>query len=232
MFVGLRGQMYQVHGVSGQVYNLIVDSRTLTDAMRMNARFVFLASGRCPLGVPGRGCWSHPGSYLQEIGVWTAAGDRLVIISGGYQQGFTNVTLNGYALEPGTASIPLSSLSLQFPSPFVSKLTVGNFHIEMHNSGRFINLNRVAVKQWSQLNNTHGLLGQTWRLKQAKGKDVNEVEGYLVRGRTESEHLKHSSTRLERETTWSTQHRQQQAGRVGKRIDQREQSTTGSSASE
>ncbi len=53
-----------------------------------------------------------------------------------------------------------------------------------------------------------------------------------VRGRTNSERLKHSSTRLERETTWSSQHRQQQAGRVAKRMDRREQSTTGSSASE
>ena len=179
MFVGLRGQTYQVHGLSGQVYNLIVDSREHNDTMRVNARFVHLSSGRCPAGAVAGSCWSHPGSYLQEVGVWTAAGDRLIIRSGDHQRGYANVTLNGFALRPGGALQQGNALSLLFSSSFVVQLTVGNFHLEMHNSDGFINLHSITIQQWSRLTGTHGLLGQTWRLQQPRGMDVKEVEGYV-----------------------------------------------------
>ena len=43
MFTGLLGQVYQVHGMDGAVYNLISEP-----ACQVNARFVFLSSGVCP----------------------------------------------------------------------------------------------------------------------------------------------------------------------------------------
>ena len=39
-FVGLRGQNYQVHGVSGDIYNIVSDAD-----LQYNSRFVFLNSG-------------------------------------------------------------------------------------------------------------------------------------------------------------------------------------------
>lgn len=95
-FAGLLGQQYQVHGVAGEVYNVISD-RT----MQMNSRFVFLDQGDCPIlnGRRANACWSHPGSYLGEIGIKTCGGDRLHIASGSAQHGFNSVTLNGRELE-------------------------------------------------------------------------------------------------------------------------------------
>jgi len=47
-FTGLRGQSYQVHGISGAVYNLIRD-----EYISLNSRFVFLTSPReCPTPCP------------------------------------------------------------------------------------------------------------------------------------------------------------------------------------
>jgi hypothetical protein len=43
MFIGLRGQKYQVHGLHDPVYSIISDV-----GIWMNARFMFLTSGRCP----------------------------------------------------------------------------------------------------------------------------------------------------------------------------------------
>ena len=60
-FVGLRGQSYQIHGLDGMVYNIITEQQC-----QVNARFVFLSSGQCPLveGVAGNDCWSHQALIL------------------------------------------------------------------------------------------------------------------------------------------------------------------------
>ena len=63
-FVGLSGQSYQVHGVSGEIYNIVSDVD-----LQYNSKFVFLNQGACPVvdGKKQKGCWSHPGSYLGEL---------------------------------------------------------------------------------------------------------------------------------------------------------------------
>ena len=71
-FVGLLGQSYQVHGIDGAVYSLIAERGLL-----VNARFRYLSSGRCPALASARNCWSHPGSYLGEVGAVSAEGGRL-----------------------------------------------------------------------------------------------------------------------------------------------------------
>jgi hypothetical protein len=47
-FVGLRGQSYQIHGVSGEIYNLVSDGD-----VQYNSRFVFLDQGECPRSTDG-----------------------------------------------------------------------------------------------------------------------------------------------------------------------------------
>ena len=66
-FVGLRGQLFQVHGIDGVVYNIISDP-----LFQLNARFAFLAESQsCPVmlstGMESDACWSQPGSYLSQL---------------------------------------------------------------------------------------------------------------------------------------------------------------------
>ena len=164
-FVGLRGQAYQVHGMDGAVYSLIVDrdttSQTGSGLLLVNARFRFLSSGRCPLIPSPTNCWSHPGSYLGELGVLSGTGDRLHVASGPWHAGFSLVELNDQPLSIGSSAV-LDGLTVQLPSAYRLQLTVGNFMLTIDNSDGFVNLAQLQVRQWSQLS-SHGLLGQTWR---------------------------------------------------------------------
>ena len=168
--MGLRGQSFQVHGIDGVVYNLVVDN-----GLFVNARFGFRASGRCPAVPEPTNCWSHPGSYLDEVGVVTAGGDKLHVASGGWNEGFRFVDLNGVNLSVGTHTraddfdaIMLSNYSL--------RLTVGNFELHLENSDYFINIVQLRVLEWSKLS-SHGLLGQTWRRPSKAGHQVADIEG-------------------------------------------------------
>jgi hypothetical protein len=174
MFVGLRGQRYQVHGVDGQVYSLIIDR-----GLRVNARFSYLAHGSCPDLPQPANCWSHPGSYIGDIGIWTAAGDRLVIHSGGAQAGFAAVTLNGRQLSASTADAQGQALVLRFSSAFTLSVSVGNFELSLENSDQFINVVGVRVLDWANLTVAHGLLGQTWRAGRRHGLQLPDVEGLI-----------------------------------------------------
>ena len=168
--MGLRGQSFQVHGIDGAVYNLIADHGLL-----VNARFRFRASGRCPAVTEPTNCWSHPGSYLDEVGVVTAGGDKLHVASGSWNEGFSFVALNGVNLSVGTHStadgfdaIVLSDYSL--------RLAVSNFELHLENSDYFINMVQMRVLEWSKLS-SHGLLGQTWRRPSKAGRQVPDIEG-------------------------------------------------------
>jgi len=158
-FVGLRGQSYQVHGVAGEVYNIVSDSD-----VQYNSRFVFLTAGDCPV-VEGKklpGCFSHPGSYLGELGLKTRTGDKIRIVAGPAAEGFAAVELNGRMLEIGEIvelSGELGSVSRINSHQTAVKVGVWDFVFE--NSDMFIN-QRVKVNDARSLR-SHGLLGQTWR---------------------------------------------------------------------
>ena len=247
MFVGLRGQRFQVHGVDGEVYNLIVDRQCggggggggsggeggksgsgsdsergsgssgggdsgsdggshtanttttdLTDSTTspttdattpttstphgltlVNARFRFLSSGRCPAAAgPTTACWSHPGSYLGEVGVVSCGGGRLHVVSGGWSDGWRSVTLNGRTLAVGSA-VTESGITVHVQSAYSLAVTTANFHLTLHNSDRFVNLAALTVEHWSELS-SHGLLGQTWRThtyEQAGSADTRHIQG-------------------------------------------------------
>jgi len=154
-FVGLRGQTYQIHGVDGDIYNIISDAN-----IQMNAKFVFLTTGQCPIidGAKATNCWSHPGQYLGQIGIKTNAGERILLQGGAYNRGFAGVTVNnrelgidqrvdlqnGFVMRNGTHGVSVQA------SAFL-------FYFE--NSDMFIN-QRTNVNDWTAIN-AHGLLGQT-----------------------------------------------------------------------
>jgi hypothetical protein len=157
----------------------------------MNSRFVFLNHGDCPIlhGRKAHACWSHPGSYLGEIGIKTLAGDRVHIASGSAKHGFAKVHLNGKALEMDDVS-PLPGAVLKnstgaFDTPdgwivrnstHLVSISVGNFLLQIENSDHFVNY-RVKVLDWSALPGTHGLLGQTFEKPKKPGKQIKHIEG-------------------------------------------------------
>ena len=175
-FVGLRGQSFQVHGIDGAVYSLIADH-----GMLVNARFRYLSFGRCPASADTdtdtSNCWSHPGSYLGEVGVVSAGGARLHVASGSWDAGFDSVALDGAALPVGT-NASVSGLTVHVLSAYALRVRAGNFELELHNSDRFVNIVETRVLHWSALA-SHGLLGQTWRAPRdgLKGRQLPHIEG-------------------------------------------------------
>ena len=169
-FMGLRGQSFQVHGIDGAVYNLIVDH-----GMLVNALFTYRASGRCPAVAEATNCWSHPGSYLGAVGVVSADGARLHVVSGGWDEGFSSVTLNSEPLSVGAMST--GGLHVSLLSGYALRVRAGNFELLLENSDRFVNIVETRVLQWAQLA-SHGLLGQTWhKPAQSANRRIPYIEG-------------------------------------------------------
>jgi len=183
MFAGLRGQSYQVHGLDGAVYNLISDQH-----QQVNTRFVFLNGPRlCPVmpstGTRSTSCWSHPGSYLGELGIKTSGGDRILLVAGPALKGFSSLTLNGNSVKLGS-EMDLYDANSRFVcgnlianNTHEVQVTVGVFTITVENIDGFLNLRSVRVdsESWNRLT-SHGLLGQTWQNKRYSGR-VKEIEG-------------------------------------------------------
>jgi len=172
-FVGLRGQSFQVHGIDNAVYNIITDTR-----YQLNARFIFLNGPRsCPV-IPSTGrkasmCWSHDGSYLNEIGL-KVPDSALFIKAGSSSVGFETVTLNGR-----TAMIGEETSAFSFNSTHEITLWFEEWMIEVENSDGFVNLRSVQIiPQLFHNLSSHGLLGQTWSKKRYSGM-ISAIEGEI-----------------------------------------------------
>ena len=182
-FVGLRGQSFQVHGMDGAVYALISDPH-----VQLNTRFVFLQGPRpCPV-MPSTGkqattCWSHAGSYLGELAVKTSAGDRVHIVAGSAETGFSSVSMNLQPVKLESSSslhylnTNVPSGSLVYNNTHELTLVCSYFTLTVENIDGFLNIRSLAVLDgaWQRLA-AHGLLGQTWQWKRYSGK-VKEIEG-------------------------------------------------------
>lgn len=189
-FMGLRGQSFQVHGIDGGIYNIISDPN-----FQFNSRFRFLEGPRpCPV-IPStnelsRGCWSHPGSYVTELGLITTDGSTLFIGAGSSAEGFAQITLHNRELEIGDIR------RLGFANPDIQGMVIVNntheltieaayYTLVIENNDGFLNIRRVSVKPmyWSLLS-SHGLLGQTWRNKRYPHGKIKDIEGdvddYLI----------------------------------------------------
>lgn len=180
-FTGLRGQSYQVHGVSGYVYNIVSDPD-----VQFNSRFIFLDRGECPIldGVRQSNCFSHPGSYLGELGLKTAAGDRIHVVTGDAQTGFAAITVNNSPLSVGDIALLADDMGVvAYNTTHLTTINIGNWLFEFENSDQFVN-ERVDVID-SRNMRSHGMLGQTWRevvypnaIKFIEG----TVDDYVIRG--------------------------------------------------
>ena len=173
-FVGLRGQSYQVHGIDGAVYNIISEQST-----QVNARFVFLRSGECPLigGFADSNCWSHPGSYLGELSFQQLVDGELhaaLVTAGPAKKGFAGVQMDGKVVAIGQ-TVSFGSFSLTVKSTHSVEVTTEHFAFELSNSDMFVNQAVRATVPLSSLA-SHGLLGQTHSGKTHPG-PLRHVEG-------------------------------------------------------
>ena len=180
-FVGLLGQSYQVHGIDGAVYSLISEQ-----AAQVNARFAFLTGPRpCPAVQPSIACWSHDGSYLSELGLFTPNA-MLFVRAGPAATGFAAVELTNTSAA-NTATARVDDLSYEQLSSHRLTVTLGSFSLSIDNSDGFVNLACVTpLKQLPQLT-SHGLLGQTHRRAKSGSSGLSgviegEVDDYVVEG--------------------------------------------------
>jgi len=187
VFVGLLGQVYQVHGIDGLVYNIISSAHT-----QVNARFVFLSSGRCPIidSMAADNCWSHPGSYIGELSFQQRVDGRVhsgIVRSGAASSGFAEVVVDGQQLQVGESVSFGTLLTVTYTSTHAISVHTQHFAFQLHNSDRFINqqlANTVPLQQL-RMEGTHGLLGQT-HTRTVYANAVKYVEGevddYAVAG--------------------------------------------------
>lgn len=181
-FMGLRGQSYQVHGIDGGIYNLVTSNTT-----QVNSQFVFLTDGVCPIihDIPLKNCWSHAGSYLGEIGVQQIVNGvthNLIITSGTWHKGFSNIELDGTPLAIGEIFKHSALFAINYKSFYEIEVTTEQFTFIFENSDMFIN-QIVSARLPLESIKAHGLLGQTHKrkyyntyLKYIEG----DVDDYLI----------------------------------------------------
>ena len=183
-FVGLRGQSFQVHGLDGAVYAIVSSPSTA-----INARFVFLTEGRCPIvrGLPAANCWSHPGSYMGEVSVQQVVdGQRhsAVIRSGAAQLGFASVNVDDQTLSVGERVAFGAAFSVQMTSPHSLLVRTLEFELLLGNSDHFINIEQIAPLVPLSALHSHGLLGQTHSARMHSHNTLKHIEGevddYLI----------------------------------------------------
>ena len=184
-FIGLRGQSFQIHGIDGAVYAIVSSHST-----QINAHFVFLTEGQCPIidGAAAANCWSHPGSYMGEVGFVQVVDGRshtVKVVSGGAKDGFASVEVDGKRLVVGEEDQATfgSALSVQLRSRYSLLVRVAEFELSLSNSDKFVNIDELTpLLPLTQLS-SHGLLGQTHSSKVYPNAILyieGEVDDYLI----------------------------------------------------
>jgi len=78
-FSGLQGQYFQFHGMADEVFSLVS-----SPDLQMNSLFKFISSGSCEYN--NTVCWTHPGTYLGEIGIQFGS-NKILLKSGSHSAG-------------------------------------------------------------------------------------------------------------------------------------------------
>jgi len=125
-------------------------------------------------GKQAAACFSHPGSYLSELGLMVKdTKEQIRIVSGSAGEGFGAVSINGKAWLSESQSRTLVNISSHELT-----LSVAPFMITIENVDGFVNLRSVEVP-WQQMKKltSHGLLGQTWNGKVYAGQKLSMIQG-------------------------------------------------------
>ena len=173
-FYGFRGQVYQVHGIAGYLFNLLTSSD-----LQVNARFDFIDEAsksitqteqanlrRTHSDLPSTPAWSHAGTYLGLVGVRLGA-SSLRITPGAYMSGFKSVTLDGQAVAAGTAYpsviLSTSTATVTMVSPSILRVVTSLLRFDVVNSDGFVNVQRAQLLSTSSATaeRLDGILGQS-----------------------------------------------------------------------
>jgi len=143
--------------------------------MQVNARFAFLTGPRpCPTlthawnegeQAQSISCWSHDGSYLSEIGLFTRH-STLYIRAGSAAVGFLAVELNNSTVEPhggGRDTAMTDDLTVSIHTSHHLVVRIGAWTLNVENSDGFVNIAGLSVNVPLRSLDSHGLLGQTWK---------------------------------------------------------------------
>lgn len=181
-FIGFRGQRYDVHTESGEVYNLIS-----SDTIQYNAMFVLLDSKPTVTCNRTRSQpWTHPGMYLGRVGLQIGS-DHVEIVPGDCRRGIDSITINGTPLRPDSIyRFPTSNSKhrqlLSYTDSHTLHLALHELDIVLQSSDHFFTQQVSLTLQGQRTNQMHGLLGQTWSTKTYTNERGHKQ---LIQGRTE-----------------------------------------------
>jgi hypothetical protein len=189
VFTGFNGEVYQVHGVPGDVYSIVSAS-----SLQFSTRFSFLANGRnagqlaairqkhANKTLPVTAAWTHPGTYFTEIGfLFSSAGNSLRAVAGKYEHGLKHVELTCAA--PNAISMNMKDIQskladglrvlvqcadteIEFLNHHVIIVDSPDFRFRVENSDHFFNIAQAEVNPAltaAELDQLEGLLGVTAR---------------------------------------------------------------------
>ena len=189
-FTGFHGQRsFQVHGVPGAVFNVLT-----APELQLNSLFKFIDHGEAMSAaemnkarrlsfarLPATQPWSHPGTYLSQVGLKLGALE-LVIVAGPYTAGVASVTVRGEnskQLAIGD-SVSWCDSSLTWVDASHVKVQTPLLTFTIVNADGFFNLDQarlLSTKAHSQLD---GLLGQSADPQWAAGKGREWEEHMLM----------------------------------------------------
>jgi len=191
MIIGLQGQKFQVHGIAGEIYNLISHPQ-----LQLNADFVFLSQGTCPPTDKTILCWSHPGSYIGRMGLMVRnkqdGADTLEIVSGSATQGLATVLFNNQSLKIGSTTSNMDqTLSIQWISSHHLIIETPVFSIGIENSDMFLNERITPRVSFAELakSHTHGIIGQTYAKNHYTKNQISHIEGEVDDYRLSERHI-------------------------------------------
>lgn len=141
-FSGLQGQNFQFHGIPDEVFSLIT-----TPSLQMNSHFKYISAGTCTYKETQ--CWTHPGTYLDEVGFLIGSGVRVHVVSGAHEHGL-RVFIDGEEkfAEPGlnidiSEEANVTTAVVQYMKHNTVTILTDLFDIELVNSDYFFNLGVV-----------------------------------------------------------------------------------------
>ena len=196
-FSGFHGQApFQVHGIPGAVFNILTAQQ-----LQLNSLFTFLdhgdamtaaemgrarlaSFGRLPVTQP----WSHPGTYLSQLGLKLGA-IELLVGAGSYSEGVAYVTLaNGESHEQsqlavgGTVSWCDTALTWVDASHVAVQTPLVSFTIV--NADGFFNIEQAKLLSSAAHLQLDGLLGQSadpqWKAGKGREWEEHMLMDYLV----------------------------------------------------
>ena len=201
-FTGFHGGApFQVHGIPGAVFNLLT-----APSLQLNALFTFIDQGEAMgaaemrehlaaaaarrasagLPLPRTQPWSHPGTYLSQMGVKLGA-LQLLLRAGRYSHGVACVTLvDANAARNLTVgeTVRFGDASLTWLSGWVVEVHHSLLSFRAVNSDGFFNLEQAQLLHPDAGEQLDGLLGQSadpaWKASQGHEWEEHLMMDYLV----------------------------------------------------